>query len=103
MLKYRLFFFGGLLLLILILADVAWWIANFTETISYEENTQKYLSRFPSFLQNARLTTVIEIGILSIALVGFWKSKQANYLRKVAVLLFALTSVVLFWLLFTLM
>lgn len=103
MFKYLFYFIIGLLLLILVLSDIAWWIINYSDARSFEANRDLYLSRFPEFLQNARLVTGIEIGLLVLSFISLRRLREAPSLRNIARVLSIISVVTIFWLVFTLM
>ena len=72
--------------------DTIWWLQGWSSSRSFEENKALYLARFPDFLQNAKLITLINIILLGISLFAFFKTQNANYLRTISFILLTISG-----------
>ena len=91
----------AVILLVIVLINILLWFYVCNKTAkSFYENRAEYLSYFPRILQHARLLTVIDIVLLSIAAFIFNKSRK---LLKVSTVLFYVCVVLICWQVFTLM
>ncbi|MES2004427.1 MAG: hypothetical protein V4450_07890 [Bacteroidota bacterium] len=96
------FFIAALLLLLLASVDIVWWFWIWSDTRSYEENQQQWISLFPQFLQNGKRITAINILCIGASIVGFWKARQLHKLRIISIVLLVIASVLFLWQVFTL-
>ena len=86
------YFFIGSLFLLVVMIDTIWWFQGWSSNRSFEENRALYLARFPEFLQDAILITLINIILLGISIFAFLKTQQANYLRTISVILLTIAG-----------
>lgn len=98
----KLSFFIGLLFTGLVLIDLILWKSTWSDSRSYEENNTLYLSKFPGFLQNGQLITVINLVLLGISGFVFWKAWRVKYCKTISMILLVLVSVMFLWMLFAL-
>lgn len=102
--KYRFpIYLIAILLLATVIADTIWWFYITSIYDTFPEMVTAFLEPFPQQLQNARLLSVYEIGLLAIAIFIFVKSINTNYLKRISVILACLSGFLCAWKLFSLM
>jgi len=103
--KYRwLIFIVGVFLTAIVCWDIYTWIVIAADkSRTFEEVKEIYFSRFPEAFRHPILTTFIEIAILLPGTVCFFQTKNYKDLRIVSWALFWFDTLIICWLLFTLM
>lgn len=102
--KYRLpIYIIAILLLAIVIADTIWWFYITSQYDTFPEMVTASLKPFPEVLQNARWLTALEIWLLAIALFIFMQAIKVNYLKVLSVILAALSGLLCFWRIFSLM
>ena len=102
--KEFLYFIAGLILLTIVSVDIYWWVSissDYSKTFS--EVQAEYHRKFPPFLRNGRLITVINIILLSISIFLFEKISSSEQFKKLGLIFMIICSVLVFWQIFTLM
>lgn len=102
--KKIVFFIIALFLFIVVVLNIYLWISISIEPMrSFEESKGEYLSKFPKAMRNARLITLGNIILLSIASFLFFKVKKTRGLKIISFTLLLLSILLLAWQLFSLM
>ena len=101
--KYtKLSFFIGILFFGVVLIDIILWINTWSDSRSYEENNKLFLVKFPTFLQDGQLITVINVVLLGLSGFAFWNAWRVKYLKTISLILLVLVSILFLWMLFAL-
>ena len=93
----------AVLLLLVVIADTAYWIYITTQYDNFFDMRSAYLSIFPEMLQNPFWLTVLDIWLLGVSLFIFFQAVIANYLKYLSVILASLSGLLCAWRIFTLM
>ena len=84
-------------------ADILRWILITTRIENFEEAKQEFISFYPSWLKNPRVSTLVLIVMFLVAAVIFWNERK-KLGKSLLLKTFFIASIVLSsWLLFTLM
>ncbi len=98
-------FYFGLLLCIVVVANLILWIGLSTKDVPFDQAKALYLSYFPAFLRNATTLTLLPIGLGSLSIYLLSRSQElldVGY-RRAGQLLMSLNGVLIVWQLFSLM
>ncbi|RDI08496.1 hypothetical protein DEU42_11027 [Flavobacterium sp. AG291] len=90
-------------LLAVVIANLIHWFRITAQYDTFEEMVPAYLSVFPSWLQNARIITMIDIFLLGISGFIFAQAIKVNYLKVLSIIFAGLTSLLILWQVFSLM
>ena len=93
----------AVVLLAIVITDITHWFRITAQYDTFEKMVPAYLSAFPSWLQNARIITVIEIFLLGISGFIFVQAIKSNYLKIISIVFAALASLLIYWQTFSLM
>jgi hypothetical protein len=95
----------ALVLQLLVVAAILLWFGVSASDAPFEQQVQAYLSHFPSFLQHARLLTVINIVLLAISAWCYARLRQrsAGPLKAFSAGAIIFNGLLIAWQLFTLM
>lgn len=93
----------AVLLFTIVLADIVHWFRITAQYETFDEMVPAYLSTFPSWLQNTRIITAIEIFLLGVSQFIFIQAIKLNYLKAISIVFAALTALLIIWQTFSLM
>lgn len=100
--KHLFFFLSGIIVLIIVIADIIWWIyVSADDSKSWEEAQSAYLAGLPDFIQTGIQSTWYCIGLLVIAS-SLFALASATY-KRAGEALMILSILLLGWQLFSLM
>ena len=101
----KLFFYSGLLLCVVVVANIGLWIIVSTEEIAFEQAKALYLGHFPAFLRNATLLTLLGIALSSLSVYLLNRSQKllGSSYQRVGQLLTVLNIILISWQVFSLM
>ena len=102
--KNQAYFILALICLAVVSIDIYWWISITMDTSKpFEVEQAEYYQKFPTFLRNGRLITVLNIVLLSLSSLLFFKSTSVARLKGVSWVLMDICWVLLAWQIFTLL
>lgn len=80
--KEFVFFVIALILFSFVLVDVYWWIEICSDySISFKQVKREYHEKFPNFLRTRYGVTLLNITILALSALLFYKSSSINKLK----------------------
>ncbi len=84
-------------------ADILRWILIATRIENFEEAKQEFISFYPSWLKNPRVSTLVLTVMLVAAAIIFWNERKKQGKSLLLKIFFTASIVLSSWLLFTLM
>jgi|GEM_PF-5858591 len=101
----KLLFYSGLLLCVVVVANIALWIIVSTKEVAFDEAKALYLGYFPAFLGNALVLTLLGITLNSLSTYLLTRSQKiiGSVYRRVSQLVIILNIILISWQVFTLM
>jgi len=96
---------AGIVMLAVPIATIAWWIFIAESTAGdHAAKVAAYLEVFPAFLRDTTLLTFLQLGFAALSGLFFFNGIDGNTaMGRVSLILFCLSGLIGFWLLFTLM
>ena len=102
--KEIIYFTIALIVFCFVAVDIYWWIVVSSDASkSFQQMKREYLERFPAILQNARIITLLNIGLLATASFLFIKAQTLQKIKLVSKIFFVTSMVLSAWQVFTLM
>ena len=102
--KEIIYFVIALIIFCFVAVDIYWWIVVSSDASkSFQQMKSEYLERFPTILQNARIITLLNIGLLATASFLFMKAQTLQKIKLVSKIFFVTSMVLIAWQVFTLM
>lgn len=102
--KEIIYFTIALIVFCFVAVDIYWWIVVSSDASkSFQQMKSEYLERFPAILQNARIITLLNIGLLATASFLFMKAQTLQKIKLVSKIFFVTSMVLIAWQVFTLM
>ena len=101
----KIFFYAGLLLCMVVVANVSLWIITSTKEMSFTQAKALYLGYFPAFIRSAFVLTLLGITLNSLSTYLLTRSQRitdSGY-RQVSQLVIILNIILISWQVFTLM
>ena len=101
----KIFFYAGLLLCMVVVANVSLWIITSTKEMSFTQAKVLYLGHFPAFIRSAFVLTLLGITLNSLSTYLLTRSQRitdSSY-RQVSQLVIILNIILISWQVFTLM
>jgi hypothetical protein len=98
-------FYAGLLLCIVVVADLILWIVVSTKDVSFGQAKLLYLNHFPSFLRNATLLTLLGVALSGLSIYFLNRSQKLPSIvyHRAEQILTSLNIVLISWKVFTLL
>jgi hypothetical protein len=84
-------------------ADILRWILITTRIENFEEAKQEFISFYPSWMKNPRVSALVLIVMLVVAAIIFWNERKKQGKSLLLKIFFVASIVLASWLLFTLM
>ena len=102
---YTLFISGLLLTLIVLYNLILWWAISTEKSTSFDQAKEAYLNRYPAFLADSLLLTLLSIVMSVTAGLCFFQIRQKSRgkLGLLSKVLAILHLILILWLVFTLM
>ena len=101
----RIFFYAGLLLCLVVVANVSLWIITSAKEMPFTQAKALYLGYFPVFIRNALVLTLLGITLNSLSTYLLTRSQKiiSSGYRRVSQLVIILNIILISWQVFTLM
>lgn len=96
-------FFLAVVFVFIVVADLIHWFMVTADIANFEQAKQEYLEHYPSYIQNARLLTVISILMLTFSGFIFLNAVKTRSFKIASSLLGMLCALLLMWKIFSLM
>jgi len=102
--KESILFFIALILFSLVSLNIYLWISiSSNHAITFEQAKSEYLKKFPEIIRNAKILTLFNILLLSIAAFLFYKLKSVSKLQLWIKILLTISILLIGWQVFSLM
>lgn len=98
------FFIIALILFIIPVLDMYLWISISMKPMNtFQQSKAEYLSHYPEILQNALISTLLNILFLAAASILFYKARTGKGLKKLSLVFFYICIILISWQVFSLM
>ena len=102
--KHLIFFIIAFILFCFVLIDIYWWIQISSDySKSLEDVKREYNEKFPNFIGKGHGVALLNITLLAIASLLFYKSKSAEKLRVLSVIFLVCCIIIGLWQFFTIL